>query len=79
MYCTLNATTNLVSRQFERKKLVLEHVYIEVLCNPQLASSASDIGFVLAVTLEEGLSRTLCYGFMENNWNNRIFETESLT
>ena len=48
-------------------------------CNPQLASSDSDIGFVLAIGLEEGLSRTLCYGFMENNSNNRIFETEALT
>ena len=69
-------TTNLVSRQFERKKLVLEHVYIQVLCNPQLASSASDIGFVLAVSLEEGLARTVCYGFMVNNSDNRILETE---
>jgi len=45
----------------------------------QLASSVSDVGFVLAVSLEEGLSRTVCYGFMENNSNNRIFEIEALT
>ena len=51
----------------------------QVLCNPHLASSASDIGFILAVGLEEGLSRTLCYGFMENNLDTRIFETEALT
>jgi hypothetical protein len=42
----------------------------------QLASSVSDIGFVLAVTLEEGLSRTLCYEFMEDNSDKRTFETE---
>ena len=57
----------------------MEHVNIQVLCNPQLASSDSDIGFVLAVTLEEGLARTVCYGFMKNNSDNRIFETEALT
>ena len=45
----------------------------------QLASSVSDIGFVLAVSLEEGLFRTLYYGFMENILVNRIFETEELT
>jgi hypothetical protein len=46
------------------------------LCNPWLASSASDIGFVLAVSLEENLSRTLCYEFMEDNSDKRTFETE---
>ena len=54
-------------------------MYIQVLCNPCLASSASDIGFALAVGLEEDLARTVCYGFMKNNSNNRIFETEALT
>ena len=49
------------------------------LCNPRLASSVSDIGFVLAISLEEGVARTVCYGFMENNSDNRIFETEALT
>ena len=57
----------------------MEHDKTQVLCNPCLASSASDIGFVLAVSLEEGLARTVCYGFMENNSNNRIVETEVLT
>jgi len=54
----------------------LEHVYIQVLCNPKLASSDNDIEFVLAVSLEEGLARTVCYGFMANNSDNRIIETE---
>ena len=44
-----------------------------------LLSSDRDIGFVLAVSLEVGLARTLCYGFMENNSDNRIFVTEELT
>ena len=54
------------------RKLVLEHVYIQVLCNPQLASSDSDVGVVLAVTLEEELPRTLCYQFMEDNSDKRM-------
>ena len=46
---------------------------------PSLLSSDRDVGFVLAVGLEESLARTVCYGFMKNNSDNRIFETESLT
>ena len=57
----------------------MEDVNIQVLCNPQFTSSDRDVGFVLAISLEEGLARTVCYGFMENNSNNRIFETEALT
>ena len=57
----------------------MENVKIQDLFNPQFASSDRDIGFVLAVSIEEGLSRTLCYVFMENNSDNRIFVTEELT
>ena len=57
----------------------MEDVDIQVLCNPRLVSSDSDVGFVLAVSLEEGLARTLCYRFMKNNSDNRIFVTEELT
>jgi len=51
-----------------RKSLPVRSIRVkEFMGTAQLASSDSDIGFVLAVSLEEGLSRTLCYGFMENN------------
>jgi nucleoside-diphosphate-sugar epimerase len=42
----------------------------------QFASSVSDTGFVPPVSLEEGLSRTLRYEFMEDNSDKRTFETE---
>jgi len=50
----------------------LEDVNIQVLCNPQFTSSDRDIGFVLAVSLEEDLARTLRYEFMEDNSDKRM-------
>jgi len=42
----------------------------------QFASSVSETGFVPPVSLEEGLARTLCYEFLEDNSDKRTFETE---
>lgn len=42
----------------------------------QYASSVNDTGFVPPVTLEEGLTRTLRYEFIEDNSDKRTFETE---
>ncbi|MDB2554220.1 NAD(P)-dependent oxidoreductase [Porticoccaceae bacterium] len=42
----------------------------------QFASSVSDTGFSAPVSLEEGLTRTLRYEFMEDNSDNRTFEAE---
>jgi nucleoside-diphosphate-sugar epimerase len=42
----------------------------------QFASSVNDTGFVPPVSLEEGLTRTICYEFMEDNSDKRTFETE---
>ena len=42
----------------------------------QFASSVSETGFVRPVSLEEGLARTLCYEFLEDNSDKQTFETE---
>ncbi|MBT7332720.1 NAD-dependent epimerase/dehydratase family protein [Candidatus Woesearchaeota archaeon] len=42
----------------------------------QFASSVSDTGFVPQFSLEEGLERTLRYEFMEDNSDERTFDTE---
>lgn len=42
----------------------------------QFSSSVSETGFVPPVSLEEGLSRTLRYEFLEDNSDNQTFETE---
>lgn len=42
----------------------------------QFMSSVSDKGFVPPVSLEEGLSRTIHYEFIEDNSNKRTFKTE---
>lgn len=42
----------------------------------QFASSVSKTGFVPLVSLEEGLTRTLRYEFLEDNSDKQIFETE---
>lgn len=42
----------------------------------QFASSVSETGFVPPVSLEEGLTRTLRYEFLEDNSNKQTFETE---
>ena len=42
----------------------------------KFASSVSETGFVPPVSLEEGLARTLRYEFLEDNSDNRTFETE---
>jgi nucleoside-diphosphate-sugar epimerase len=42
----------------------------------QFASSVSETDFVPPVSLEEGLARTLRYEFIEDNSDNRTFETE---
>lgn len=42
----------------------------------QFASSVSETGFVPPVSLEEGLSLTLCYKFLEDNSDKQTFETE---
>jgi len=42
----------------------------------QFASSVSETGFVPALSLEEGLARTLRYEFLEDNSDKRTFDTE---
>ncbi len=42
----------------------------------QFASSVSETGFVPPVSLEEGFARTLRYEFLEDNSDERTFETE---
>jgi len=42
----------------------------------QFASSVSKTGFVLPISLEEGLARTLRYEFLEDNSDKRTFDTE---
>jgi GlcNAc-P-P-Und epimerase len=42
----------------------------------QFSSSVCDTGFVPPVNLEEGLALTLRYEFLEDNSNNRTFDTE---
>lgn len=42
----------------------------------QFSSSVSETGFIPSVNLHEGLARTLRYEFIENNKDNRTFETE---
>ena len=40
------------------------------------ASSASSTGFIAPVSLEDGLAKTLNYEFIEDNSNNKTFDTE---
>ena len=42
----------------------------------QFSTSVSETGFVPPVELEEGLARTLCYEFLEDNSDKRTFDTE---
>jgi len=42
----------------------------------QFASSASTTGFIAPVSLEDGLTRTLRYEFIDDNSTNRTFDTE---
>ena len=42
----------------------------------QFESSVSKTGFIPPVNLDEGLDRTLCYEFLENNSDKKTFETE---
>lgn len=42
----------------------------------QFSSAASKTGFVPAMSLEEGLHRTLKYEFLDDNSGKRVFETE---
>jgi len=42
----------------------------------QFSSSVNETGFVAPVSIQEGLARTLRYEFLEDNSENRTFETE---
>ena len=42
----------------------------------RFSSSISALGFIAPISLEEGLSKTLRYEFMEDNSNSRTFEME---
>ena len=42
----------------------------------QFSSSVAESGFIPPIGLEEGLARTLCYEFLEDNSDKRTFETE---
>lgn len=42
----------------------------------QFSSTISKTGFTPPVSLEEGLKRTLCYEFLEDNSDKKIFKTE---
>ena len=42
----------------------------------QFSSSAEKTGFIAPVKLEDGLNKTLKYEFLEDNSNERTFETE---
>jgi len=42
----------------------------------QFASSVAETGFVAPVSLEEGLTKTLSYEFLEDNTDKRTFITE---
>lgn len=42
----------------------------------QFASSVSSTGFIPPVSLEDGLAKTLNYEFIEDNSNNKTFDTE---
>ncbi len=42
----------------------------------QFASSVSSTGFIPTVSLEDGLAKTLHYEFIEDNSNNKTFDTE---
>lgn len=60
-----------------RKPMPISRVRVKkFMGTTQFASSISDTGFVPPVNLEEGLTRTLHYEFMEDNSDKRTFETE---
>jgi len=60
-----------------RKPLPLSSIRIKkFMGTTQFMSSVSDTGFVPPVSLEEGLSRTLHYEFIEDNSDKQTFETE---
>ena len=60
-----------------RKPLPVSSIRVKkFLATTQFASSVSDTGFIPPVSLEEGLTRTLRYEFMEDNSDKRTFETE---
>ena len=60
-----------------RKPLPVSSIRIrKFLRTTQFASSVGNTGFVPPVSLEEGLTRTLRYEFIEDNSDKRTFETE---
>ena len=60
-----------------RKPLPVSSIRIrKFLETTQFASSVGNTGFVPPVSLEEGLTRTLRYEFIEDNSDKRTFETE---
>ena len=60
-----------------RKPLPLSSIRVKkFMRTTQFASSISNTDFVPPITLQEGLSRTLRYEFMEDNSEKRTFETE---
>ncbi len=59
------------------KSLPLSSIRIKkFMATTQFMSSVRDTGFVPPVSLEEGLSRTLHYEFIEDNSDKRTFKTE---
>lgn len=60
-----------------RKPLPVSSIRVKkFMSTTQFTSSISDTNFVPPVSLEDGLSRTICYEFMEDNSGKRTFETE---
>jgi len=60
-----------------RKPLAVSSIRVrKFMGTTQFTSSISDTGFVPPVSLEEGLARTIRYEFIEDNADERTFETE---
>ncbi|MDG1713659.1 MAG: NAD-dependent epimerase/dehydratase family protein [Woeseiaceae bacterium] len=60
-----------------RKSLPLSSIRVKkFMGTTQFSSSVSDTGFIPPVSLEEGLTRTLRYEFIDDNLDKRTFETE---
>ncbi len=60
-----------------RKALPLSSLRVKkFMSTTQFESSVSKTGFIPSVSLKEGLSRTLQYEFLEDNSDERTFETE---
>ena len=63
--------------KFSGKKLPISSIRVrKFMGTTQFSSSKKRIGFIPPVSLEDGLHKTLRYEFIEDNSNNRTFETE---